>query len=257
MSDLILTVITPVYNSVDFIEKCILNVIDQNCTDEIEHLIIDAESNDGTLEIIKNYAQRYTHIKFISEKDKGQSEAMNKGIRLAKGEYISFLNADDGYYKYVLKRVISIFKSNNKLAFITGNCKLFNNDGELIYINRPQRMRPYHQFSYLEPFPINPSAYFYSKKIHNEVGFYNEENHFTMDYEFILLSCLKEKIIYFNEDWGYAIYHEGSKSLNDTKNNLLFQRKIHTFNTIYRTIPFKWKILSKLYKIYKSINFLK
>lgn len=257
MEDIILTVITPVFNSVNFIDKCINNVIDQNCSDKIEHLIIDAGSTDGTLERIIEFSKNHSHIRYISESDNGQSEAMNKGIKLAKGKYISFLNVDDGYFQFVLRRAIYIFNSNVNLEFITGNCKLFNENGDLIYLNRPQRMKSYHQFSYLETFPINPSAYFYNKSIHEKVGYYNEKNHFTMDYEFILKACLKIPIIYFNEDWGYAIYHPGSKSLQDTESNMLFERKRKMFDSIYKDVPLKIKIMAMLYCFYKRLKLLK
>ena len=71
-----LSIITPVYKGVKFIDSCIQNVIDQNCS-EIEHIIIDGDSTDTTIEIIKQYAKQYPHIRFLSEPDKGQSDAMN------------------------------------------------------------------------------------------------------------------------------------------------------------------------------------
>jgi glycosyltransferase involved in cell wall biosynthesis len=91
-----LSVITPVYNSERFIESCVRSVVEQNCPD-VEHLIIDGGSTDRTMEIVKSYADLHPHIRWLSEKDKGQSDAMNKGLRLARGSLIGFLNADDFY----------------------------------------------------------------------------------------------------------------------------------------------------------------
>jgi glycosyltransferase involved in cell wall biosynthesis len=85
---------TPVYNGQRFIEFCIKNVIDQHCS-HAEHIIVDGGSTDGTVEIIKSYAEKYPHIRWISEKDNGQSDAMNKGISMAKGEILGVLNVDD------------------------------------------------------------------------------------------------------------------------------------------------------------------
>ena len=81
-----LSIITPVYNGERFIEGCIENVISQNCMD-CEHLIIDGGSIDRTITIIKKYAAKYSHIRWISEQDRGQSDAMNKGIKM-KGREI-------------------------------------------------------------------------------------------------------------------------------------------------------------------------
>ena len=248
-----LSIITPVYNSIQFIEACILNVIGQKCKC-LEHLIMDAGSTDGTLEIIEKYAKDYPHIKWISEKDKGQSDAMNKGIKLASAEVISFLNVDDGYNPFTLNRIVDIFEANSSLEFITGNCKLFDLEGKLIYINRPQRVKYYHLFSYQEPFPINPAAYFYKKSVHEKTGPYTVVNHSTMDYEFILKACTKTNIIYFNEDWGYAIYHENSKTLQDIEQNQMFVKKLETFKGEYEKLTFKMKFYSSLYKYYKKFK---
>ena len=89
-----LSIITPVFNGIRFIESCIINVIEQKCPN-LEHIIVDGGSTDGTVEIITSYAERYEHIKWVSEKDHGQSDAMNKGIAKALGSILGFLNVDD------------------------------------------------------------------------------------------------------------------------------------------------------------------
>ncbi|ACF14962.1 glycosyltransferase involved in cell wall biogenesis [Chloroherpeton thalassium ATCC 35110] len=91
-----LTVITPVFNGEAFIEGCLQNVIEQNCP-FAEHLIVDGGSKDKTVKILEDYSKKHSHIRFISENDNGQSDAMNKGIKMAKGDIISFLNVDDIY----------------------------------------------------------------------------------------------------------------------------------------------------------------
>jgi glycosyltransferase involved in cell wall biosynthesis len=249
-----LTIITPVLNSIQFIEKCILNVIEQNCSDQLEHLIIDAGSTDGTLEVIKSYAEKFAHIRYISEPDNGQSDAMNKGIKLANNSIISFLNADDVYYPFTLRRVIHLFKSKPGLEFISGNCKVVSQDGDLIYLNRPKRIKAYHLFSYTEAFPVNPVAYFYKKEIHNKTGLYNTDDHHTMDYDFILKASLVTNIIYFNEDWGYAMYHDGSKTQQDLANNQMFEKKKKTFETNYANAPANVKIKAAIYKALKKLK---
>lgn len=243
-----ISIITPVYNSVQFIESCINNVIDQKCP-QAEHIIIDGGSTDGTLEIIKNYATRYSHIRWVSEKDKGQSDAMNKGIKMAKGEILGFLNADDGYLAFTLIRILTIFNKITKSPFIVGNCKFLDENRDLIYINRPKRIKHYHLYSNKEPFPINPVAYFYKKSIHDTIGFYTIDNHFNMDYEFIMKSCLLFDMVYFNEEWGYVVSHEGAKTLIDTQNNELQARKQAIYKQLYQQCPIKIKILANIYKL--------
>ncbi len=107
-----ISVITPVYNGEKFIESCIQVVIDQNCPN-VEHIIMDVDggSTDRTVEIIKKYAEKYPYIRWISEKDKGQSDAMNRGIAMAKGEILAILNVDDYYEPNVLNQISKIFET--------------------------------------------------------------------------------------------------------------------------------------------------
>ena len=105
-----ISVITPVYNGERFIEACIQVVIDQQCPD-VEHIIVDGGSNDQTVDIIKRYAEQYSHIRWLSEKDQGQSDAMNKGIAIAKGEILAILNVDDDYEVNVLTILLTFFEA--------------------------------------------------------------------------------------------------------------------------------------------------
>jgi glycosyltransferase involved in cell wall biosynthesis len=253
MSNCKLSVITPTYNSVKFIEKCILNVISQQCQ-FVEHIIVDGGSTDGTVEIIEEYAKKHPHIKWVSDPDNGQSDAMNKGVAMAESSVIGFLNADDAYFPHVLNRVNFLFNSNPKLSFATGNCKVVDEEGALLYINRPKRIKDYHLFSFEEPFPINPVAYFYKKEIHDDVGFYNVENHFNMDYEFLLRAVQKFTLVYFEEDWGVMLHHEMAKTAGDSLSNELWVRKRKTYENIYNQIPTLLKIKSLIYKGYKRIK---
>lgn len=252
MKDIKLSVITPTYNSVQFIESCIQNVILQKCN-YAEHIIIDAASTDGTVEIIKQYAERYSHIRWISEPDKGQCDAMNKGIAMAQADYIGFLNVDDGYMPFTLQRIIELIQRYSKPIMLVGNCKLVNASGNLIYINRPSKLQAYHFYSGKEPYPINPAAYFYHKAIHAhpKVGLYNTENHYSMDYEFMLKACVHFQFIYFNEDWGYMVEHANAKTSQDSSN--IEKRKKDLFAMYKNQMPFKTAFKAMLYVWYKKI----
>lgn len=99
------TVVTVCYNSVNTIEKTILSVLNQTYPD-VEYIIIDGGSTDGTIDIIKKYADRLAY--WVSEPDKGIYDAMNKGITVASGKYINFMNADDTFYdNEVIKTIFS------------------------------------------------------------------------------------------------------------------------------------------------------
>lgn len=152
-----LSVITPVYNGERFIESCLRSVVEQDCQD-VEHLIIDGGSTDRTVAIVKDYADRHPHIRWVSEKDKGQSDAMNKGLRLARGTLIGFLNADDFYEREALSVVLRSFQSLPEPSILIGNCNIIDDSGKLLWLNRPDTK--YYQLlqAWRFKWPSNPSA---------------------------------------------------------------------------------------------------
>lgn len=110
-----ISVITVCYNAVETIEKTILSVINQTYKN-VEYLIIDGKSTDGTLDILKKYSDRFAY--FVSEEDKGIYDAMNKGAKAATGEWLFFINSDDTFRdKYVLSKVSDKFENYNTIYY--------------------------------------------------------------------------------------------------------------------------------------------
>tara|TARA_A100001234_G_C12614562_1_gene381018 strand:+ start:283 stop:1095 length:813 start_codon:yes stop_codon:yes gene_type:complete len=103
-----ISIITPSYNQKDYIEKNIKSVLNQKYFD-FEHIIVDGDSNDGTQEVLK----KYDHLKWISEKDKGQCDALNKALKMVTGEVIGWLNADDFYLDGAFDQIIKFMKETN------------------------------------------------------------------------------------------------------------------------------------------------
>ena len=207
-----ISVITPVYNGERFIEDCINVVLDQQCSD-LEHIIVDGGSGDRTVDIIKQYADQYPHIRWLSEKDQGQSDAMNKGIALAKGEILAILNVDDYYQPNTLNRVAELFKTLPEPSFLVGNCNIWDADNQLIDINKPAKLALKELLLGwgTNQFPANPSAYFYHTSLHQQVGLYDTSDHYTMDLDFILRAVQSAHLMYVDETWG------NFRQLRDTK----------------------------------------
>lgn len=239
-----LSIITPVFNGIRFIESCILNVIEQNCAD-IEHIIIDGQSTDGTLEVIKRYAQRHPHIRWISEKDRGQSDAMNKGIHLAHGHILGFLNVDDFYEPNILSRIVDLFQTRPEPSLLVGNCYRWNDKGEIYQTNKPAKLDLSDLLLgwNINPFPVNPSQYFYHKSLHQKVGPYNAEEHFTMDIDFLIRAVQTAHVTYYDEFWGNYRFIEGTKTFQDTADNLCTQRFEATLHKYKKQLPVRRQMI--------------
>jgi glycosyltransferase involved in cell wall biosynthesis len=229
----LLTVITAVWNNKTYMAKAIENFLSQQCA-EAEMVIIDGASTDGTAEIIQSYANKYPLIRFVSEPDSGQSDAMNKGIAMARAPYISFLNVDDFYEEGALNAVCHTILTYVSPDFIVGNCNVWNNQGELIYVNKPKRLKSWHLLSG-ETLPVNPSAYFYKKSIHQYCGLYSPNNHYCMDLEFLVKASRECSMLYIDQVWGNFRMLEGTKTFSDQKAGNLEQRKQELFNDLMKS----------------------
>lgn len=250
-----LSVITPIFNGVRFIEFCIRNVIDQHCPDT-EQIIIDGGSTDGTVEIIRRYAAEYPHIRWISEPDKGQSDAMNKGIGMAAGEILGILNVDDYYEPDTLNEVIGMFRHLPEPTLLVGNCNVWDDNGKLLHVNKPAKISYLLLLmQYIRAFPANPSAYFYHKSLHEKIGQYDVDEHYGMDMHFIFKAVRAAHVKYVDKLWGNYRYLADTKTYMDVASG---QNKIRiiTITDYYRNqAPFHYRICSSLVialvKIYK------
>jgi hypothetical protein len=142
---------------------------------------------------------------------------MNKGIALARGEFISFLNVDDFYEDGALRRVAQLIgeadPTEAKSLFLLGNCRILYGNAESS-IHRPGYLRRNLILSGigLPRLPVNPSAYFYNKALHARVGLYQVDEHESMDLEFILRVLPVATQRYYDEIWGNFRFVEGTKT---------------------------------------------
>jgi glycosyltransferase involved in cell wall biosynthesis len=247
---ILLSIITPVFNNVSYITKAIENYLSQNCVDS-ELIIVDGWSSDGTKDVIEEYGRTYPSIRWISEKDEGQSDAMNKGIQLAQGEYISFLNVDDYYSKDSLNEVCSILRKNSDINYLVGNCNVWDQYGQLIYVNKPSKIKKWHVFSGFH-FSVNPTAYFYRKSLHDNAGYYPNDNHYNMDLEMILRFRNITKFDYFPMIWGNFRMLPNAKTYEDQSSNLLELKKKHLIRRYLKSQSVFLKISVLAYTIYRK-----
>ncbi|ABQ27956.1 glycosyltransferase family 2 protein [Geotalea uraniireducens] len=168
------SIVTPTYNAVNDIETCLLSVAHQTYKNK-EHLIIDGASTDATLEIVKRYADKYSHIKFISEKDNGIYDAMNKAIDLTSGEWIYFLGCDDVFYNDTVLEEIFNIGGIDLFDVVYGNV-LWGDTGK-IYDGKFSTLKLMDQ-------NICHQAIFYEKSIFSKLGKFDTKYKILADYVF-------------------------------------------------------------------------
>lgn len=181
-----LSVVTPSYNQAPFLERTIQSVITQQGDFELEYIIIDGASTDGSVEIIKQYAAQDTRIQWVSEPDQGQSDAINKGLRRATGEVVAFLNSDDLYYPGALQQVVQAF-SDDTVQWAYGQCRIINADDQetnrAVTAYKNMWLKHYQYWSLLILNYISQPATFWRRSLLTEVGYLNKTEHLVMDYD--------------------------------------------------------------------------
>ncbi len=229
-----ISVVSPVYNAMPFIEESILSVLKQHPDLVEEHLVVDNLSTDGTVEIL----QKYPHLKWIREADSGQSNAMNKAIARAKGDIIGFLNADDYYLPGAFELIAEAFK--NGATVVVGQVILLFEDGST-WLNDPSvdfKDMLYHWKP--NSFPNNPVGYFFDRSVIDNIGAFNEQNHLTMDLEYLLKVAQKYPITKINKPLGVYRYHPNAKTAATTNLNAYWSRENFAFiDTMFRSLPKK------------------
>lgn len=200
MNNIKISIITVTYNSQSYLEQTIKSVIEQDYPD-IEYIIIDGGSTDKTLDIIKKYQDRIAY--FLSEPDKNMYDAINKGIRVATGDYIAILNSDDFYVNdTVITNVVHFIKKyKGKNKGVYGNLLKVSSDGALIRKRRCLQVS-FKELLFSQKLSfVGHATLFISKECYDNVGLYDCENfNYAADYDFVLRSFRKYKIKYINLD---------------------------------------------------------
>ena len=268
-----ISIITPSYNQEEFIERTILSVISQSWDFEIEYIIMDGWSTDKSVDIIKKYDMlikeweykiNCNKIDFIwkSEKDKWQSDAINKWLILSTWDIITYLNSDDTYVNWALQKISSIlWKSDKKWCY--GKCRIIDKqDFEIrkyITIYKNIIWKKYSYFKLLKENFISQMTVFWKRELIEEFWYFDIDEHLCMDYEFWLRIGRKYNPIYIPEYIANFRFYHTSKSwswfIKQFRRELFLAEKyagwkykislfFHKFN--YYKIVFIYKILSFL-----------
>ena len=239
----LITIITVVKNSAPTIEKCIKSILDQNY-DKIEYIIIDGKSNDGTIDILEKYKKKINKI--IIDSDKGIWDAMNKGVEIAKGDIVGFLNADDFYNPDALSLVNDYF-INNKIDFLFGSVKKYNG-------YKPWKIK--FSFGFYTSHSV---GFFIKREKHIEVGKYSLD-YLSSDLDFFYrmivnlrlkgMSTKKGEVLGEFAKGGFSSKINYITHLNDLNKIRLNNNQ----NKIFVYMLYIFKIIKKPYKFFSSLN---
>ena len=202
----LVSIVTPSYNQAAFLEQTIQSVLAQEYP-HVEYLVIDGGSTDHSVEIIKRYADRLAH--WVSEKDNGQADAINKGLRRAKGEILGWLNSDDYYLQGTISAVVQHFEQNPGVVMVYGDMLAVDGRGQTINVLR------YKQLSLqdLLCFQIigQPSVFFRRSAL-EKAGLLDTSFHFMLDHHLWVRLAQQGRILHVPQVWSAARYHPQAKN---------------------------------------------
>jgi len=248
----LVTIVTPSYNQAQFIEETILSVLNQSYP-RIEYLVIDGASTDGSQKIIEKYQDEISW--WVSEKDSGQSEAVNKGFACASGEIVGWLNSDDIYLKDAVRKAVDAFLANPDVGTVYGNMLSIDEKTRVFNTIRYEtwQLEDIMQFRI-----IGQPAAFVRRNVLERAGYLDPSYHLLLDQHFWVRIASEGKMLHIDEFLAGARHHSSAKnvsqsshyhkevarvvewmSLNDRLKGLFekYEHKIHagasTFNARY------------------------
>jgi glycosyltransferase involved in cell wall biosynthesis len=202
----LVTIVTPSYNQGCFLEATLCSVLEQDYPN-IEYMVVDGASTDNSVEIIRRYSDRLAW--WVSEKDSGQSEAINKGLQRARGEFVGWLNSDDVYQPGAVSAAVAAFRSRPEAAVVYGDALSIDADGKPFNIMRAR------QYSVADLMAFNiicqPAA-FMRRSVLEQVHYLNPAYHLLMDNLLWISMGRIAPLVYVPQTWAAARYHDQAKN---------------------------------------------
>lgn len=202
----LVSIITPSYNQAAYLEQTLLSVLNQDHA-PIEYIVIDGASKDASVEIIKKYSDRLAY--WVSEKDGGQAEAINKGFARATGEIIAWINSDDYYLPGAVSAAVKIFESNPDVVLVYGNMLAVDEHGKTF------NTLTYKQLT-LEDLLcfqiIGQPAVFMRRSALQKTSGLDSTFHFLLDHFLWIQLAQHGKILHVEQTWAAARYHAEAKN---------------------------------------------
>jgi len=220
------SIITACYNSALTISDTFQSVLNQTYSD-IEYIVVDGNSIDGTISIIKEYESKFNgKMRWVSESDKGQYDAINKGIKMAVGEVVGIINSDDFYHKNdTIEKVATTLIENKNIQAIFGDLKFVKTDN----LDKTVRYYSSKNFSprkFRFGFMPAHSTFFVYKEFFEKYGYYKLDYYIAADYELLIRFLYTHRLKYKYLSYDFLKMRIGGRSTKSIKNRILLNKEI-------------------------------
>jgi len=226
-----ITVVTPSFNQGKFIGETIESVLGQGYPN-LEYIVVDGGSTDGTQDILRRYDGR---LRWVSERDRGQADAVNKGVAMGHGEIIGWLNSDDTYAPGALERAGRVFAAGADVAVVYGDADHVLEDGAR-YGRYPTAAFDYRRLA--ETCFICQPAAFIRRRAFDAVGGVDVDLRFCMDYDLWIRLGRQHRFVYLGEVLAQSRLHDSAKTLASRRG--VIEEIMATVKRHYRVVPFEW-----------------
>jgi glycosyltransferase involved in cell wall biosynthesis len=227
----LVTIVTPSFNQGQFIEDTIQSVLNQEYTN-IEYLVVDGGSTDDTISILKKYGGR---LRWVSERDRGQADAIMKGFEMSRGDILCWLNSDDTLLPGAIQSVAALFESRPETGMVYGKTYYTDEAGKIIseYATEPFDFKRLATVTFI----CQPSTFF-KRDVFFDAGGLNRDLQYTMDYDLWIRIAEKVKVEYLPEFVSTYRLHGTSKTISDLHALKFTEEYLMTVVKYYRRAPF-------------------
>jgi glycosyltransferase involved in cell wall biosynthesis len=206
----LVSVVTPSYNQAAYLERTLRSVLDQRqdmAPAGLEYVVVDGGSTDGSIEIILRYADQLTW--WVSEKDSGQAEAINKGMQRARGEIVGWLNSDDVFLPGAIAGALKTFAAHPQAVMVYGDTRAVDAQDRTLNVLRYPQLTLDDLLCYQI---IGQPAVFMRRSAYEAAGGLDPSYHFMLDHQLWIKIALQGEIVHVGEEWAAGRYHPQAKN---------------------------------------------